>query len=189
MQFNRYLLAVLAATLVGAGAAVAQSNALAPAHQLTLDASWIGLDVGYAVRSSENTSFGVSLGAGGNWANYMVLAGRHFAESDGLSYQPKDGATDKELIELARGSIFVRHHFAGGRQLDLGLKASGFLHSDSSDDDPGFGAFAGVKVSGVWYQWRRLGLGSEVDVGGYFEGGTPELGVNVAPLYLRLTIP
>jgi hypothetical protein len=189
MRFNRYLLAILTATVAAAGAAAAQSNTLAPAHQLNLDASWIGLDVGYAVRSSDNTSFGVSLGAGGNWANHMVLAGRHFAESDGLSYQPKDGATDKELIELARGSIFVRRHFAAGRQLDVGLKASGFLHSDSSDDDPGFGVFAGVKIGGVWYQWRRLGLGSELDVGGYSDGGNPELGVNVAPLFLRLTIP
>jgi hypothetical protein len=189
MRFNRYLLAILTATAAGAGAAAAQSDAAAPAHQLSLDAGWIGLDVGYAVRSSESTSFGVSLGAGGNWANYMVLAGRHFAESNGLSYQPKDGATGKAVYELARGAIFVRRHFDSGLQVDVGLKASGFLHFDSSDDDPGFGAFAGVKASGVWYRWRRLGLGSELDAGGYFEGGNPELGVNVAPLFLRLTIP
>lgn len=167
----------------------APDDSEAPQRQVNFDLSWLGISAGFTVRNSTHTSLGVSLGAGGNWTNYMVLAGRHFAESGGVSYETKDGATDKELYEMLRGSVFMRRHFAAGRQLDLGLKASGFLHSDSSDDDPGFGAFAGMQVSGVWYRWRRLGLGSEVNVGGYFERGSPELGVNVAPVFLRVMIP
>lgn len=161
---------------------------LAPVRQLSIDLSAVGVNVGFAMRNSARTSLGVSLGVGGNWWNYMVLGGRHFAESGGLSYEEKDGATSKSVFELFRGSLFMRSHFAAGRQLDLGLKASGFLHSDSADDDPGGGVFVGLNVAGTWWQWRRLRLGSELDAGRYSEG-QPEFGVNVAPLLVRVTFP
>ena len=166
----------------------AASPPRAPVRQLSLDLSPVGLNVGFAMRNTERTSLGVSLGAGGNWWNYMVLGGRHFAEADGLSYEEKDGSTDKALYELFRGSLFMRSHFASGRQLDVGLKASGFLHSDSSDDDPGGGVFVGVNVTAIWWQWRRLRFGSELDAGRYSEG-QPEFGVSAAPLLVRVTFP
>ena len=161
---------------------------LAPARRLNLDATVAGLNVGYAVRSSDRTSVGIAIGVGGNWLNYMALGGQHFAESGGLSYESKDGATNKELFDLLRATVFVRRYFDHGRDVQVGLKASAFLHSDSSDDDPGGGGFVGLNVTGMWWQWRSLQLGSEIDTGLYTEG-RPEFGVNVAPVLLRLNIP
>jgi hypothetical protein len=154
---------------------------------VTIDASFIGVNVGVASRTSARTSMGVSIGVGGNWFNYMALAGTHFAESGGLSYEARDGAENKELIELLRGELFVRREFEQGRQVDVGIKASGFLHSDSSDDDPGGGGFIGVNVTGMWWRWHALRLGSELDIGRYSEGH-PEFGVNVAPILVRLAL-
>lgn len=167
----------------------AASPQMAPVRQLNLDLSPVGLNVGFALRNTARTSLGASLGGGGNWYNYMVVGGRHFAESGGWSYEEKDGSTDKSLFELFRASLFMRRHLSAGRQLDVGVKASGFLHSDSSDDDPGGGIFVGVNVTGVWWQWRRLRFGSELDAGRYSEGRRPEFGVNVAPLLVRVTFP
>jgi hypothetical protein len=191
MHLSRSFLAGVAIAVAVAPACLAQSasnSSMAPERQVHFDVSGIGLNVGFAARTSPRTSFGVAVGVGGNWWNYMVLGGRHFSESNGLSYTTKDGSTDKALYELVRGTIFVRRHFDGGRQLDLGLKASGFLHSDNSDDDPGGGIFIGANLTGMWWQWRRLRLGSELDIGAYSEG-RPEFGINVAPVLVRLTIP
>ena len=179
MRLSRLLLL----TAVLSSAAQAQT---ARDHQLTFDASAVGLNVGFAVRNSAHTSIGASIGIGGNWFSYMALGGRHFAESGGPSYETKDGYTSKSLYELLRATVFVRRDFAAGRQLDVGIKASGFLHSDSSDDDPGGGGFVGLNVAGMWWQRGVVRLGAEIDVGRYSEG-RPELGVNVAPLLLRLT--
>jgi hypothetical protein len=183
MKTLRSALAACALALATSSPVLAQS---VPGHQFTLDANLIGLSLGFAVRTAPRTSIGAAVGIGGNWLNYMALAGGHFAEADGPSYQKKDGVSSKELIELERASIFVRREFDGGRQLDVGLKASGFLHFDSSDDEPGGGGFVGVGVTGMWYRWRALRLGSELDIGRYSEG-RPELGVNVAPLLVRLS--
>jgi hypothetical protein len=193
MRPFRSALAIATLCVSAARPSLSQSSAdsppLAPVRQLSLDLSPVGLNVGFALRNTERTSLGVSLGAGGNWYNYMVVAGRHFAESGGASYQEKDGSTDKALFELFRASLFVRRHLAAGRQLDVGVKASGFLHSDSSDDDPGGGIFVGMNVTGMWWQWRRLRLGSELDAGRYSEGRRPEFGINVAPVLVRVTFP
>lgn len=179
-----------AAALVAFAAFPAHAqNPLAPQHQLSLDLTIAGLNVGYAVRNSDNTAFGASIGIGGDWTNFMLLGGSHFAESNGLSYATKDGATNKSTLELLRVGIFARRHFASGRQLDVGLKASGFLHSDSSDDDPGGGAFIGMNVTGTWLNRRHLSLGSGLDVGRYAENTASEFGVNLLPILARVTFP
>ena len=182
MQFLRPTVVVAALVSLTNRASLAQSAR----PQVTLDASFAGLNIGVAVRNSAHTSIGISGGVGGNWWNYMALGGRHFAEPGGPSYEAKDGYTGKSLYEVFRGTVFVRRDFDAGRQLDVGLKASGFLHSDSSDDEPGGGAFVGLNVAGMWYRRGSVRLGSELDVGRYSEG-RPELGVNVAPLLVRLT--
>jgi hypothetical protein len=190
----RFLSAASAAALLiipsvsAAQSAVTGSMPLAPAHQFSIDLSLVGVSLGYAVRNSPNTSFGASIGIGGNWYNYMALAGRHFSEANGLSYESKDGSADKSLYELLRASVFVRREFGEGRQLDLGVKASGFLHSDSSDDDPGGGIFVGLDAKAMWWKWNRFRVGSELDAGMYTEG-RPEFGVNVAPVLVRVTFP
>jgi hypothetical protein len=190
-MLNRLLSAAAVIALAGTPcrSQAVVSQPAAPRRQLTLDVAVPGLNVGFATRMSDNTSFGVALGVGGNWLNYMLLAGGHFAEPSGLSYQTKDGAGSKELFDLARVTIFARRHFDHGRQLDVGLKASAFLHHDSSDDDPAGGLFVGLNVAPMWYQWGRLRLGSEIDVGRFSDGAASELGVNVAPLLLRISIP
>ncbi len=187
MSFHKSLIA--AALIIGFGSIPALGQTLAPEHQLSLDFTFAGLNVGYATRSSDRTSFGASIGIGGDWQSYMILGGSHFAESNGLSYEAKDGATDKAIVEVARLGIFVRRHFEAGRQLDLGLKASGFLHSDSSDDDPGAGPFVGLNVTGTWWRWKRLAVGSAMDVGRYSENNDAEFGINVSPILLRVTFP
>ena len=193
MRPLRFFIATAALCLLAPRASHSQSQAaalpqLAPERQWNLDLNFLGLGAGFAVRSSDRTSVGIAIGAGGNWFNYMVLGGRHFADSKGFSYQTKDGATDKALFEMFHATVFVRRHFEDGRHLDVGVKASGFLHSDSSDDDFGGGTFVGVQATGIWYKWRRIGFGSEVNVGRYSEG-RPELGVNVAPILMRVTFP
>lgn len=159
-----------------------------PGHSVTVDLSFAGVSIGYAVKNGERTAFGASLGVGGNWLNYMAVGGRHFAESNGISYRTKDGSTNKELYELFNATVFVRRYFDAGRQLDVGLKGSGFLHSDSSDDDPAGGAFLGMNAKGTWWRWGRVHAASQLDAGLYTEGD-PEFGVNVAPILLRLTFP
>ena len=192
MRFNKSIIATFALSAVPCLAQSSPADAstvLAPAREWSFDLAWAGLNVGYAVRNSDRTSFGASLGVGGNWLNYMALGGSHFAESGGLSYETKDGSTNKELLELARAGVFVRRHFEQGRQVDVGLKGSAFLHFDSSDDDPGGGVFVGMNVTTMWWRWRRVRLGSELDAGAYLENNRAEFGVNVAPVLLRLTIP
>ena len=173
---------------------------LAPEKQVHLDLAPLGAAIGFAARTSERTSFGVEIGGGGNWFNYMVLGGRHFAEENGLSYATKDGATSKSVIELAHATVFVRRHFSETQHVDVGLKASGFLHSDGSDDDPGGGYFLGLNVKYNWAKWKRIGLASEMDIGRYAEpgsggacisgcSGVQEFGITVAPILVRFTFP
>jgi hypothetical protein len=186
-----FTLAAIVAAASRSGSAqssATDSRAVAPLRQVNFDLSLAGLNVGFAMRNTARTSIGASIGIGGNWMNYMVLGGSHFSEERGLSYQTKDGRGNKSLYELVRATVFVRTHFDNGRQLDVGVKGSGFLHSDSSDDDPGGGSFVGLNLTGMWWQWRKLRLGSEVDVGRFSEG-RPELGENVAPVLVRLAFP
>jgi len=189
MQLFRHTFVIAVLSLAPFQRSTAQSVA-APSLQVNVDASWVGLDVGVAVGHSPRTSFGASLGIGGNWLNSMVLAGGHFAEPGRLSYGTKDAGTSNGIQELGRASLFMRRHFDAGRQLDLGLKGSAFLHSVSTDDDPGAGLFVGLQATGMWWQWRRLRLGSQLNAGQYIEGSsTSEFGVNVAPVLVRVTFP
>jgi hypothetical protein len=188
MRVCRQLLTALLA-LASAVPAIAQSASLTPPSQLHVDLSALGASLGAAVRTSPRTSLGLSIGVGGNWVNYMLLGGRHFANESGLSYQEKDGATGKGLYEMLRGTVFLRTHFSERRHLDVGAKVSGFLHSDSSDDDPGGGVFVGMNVAYVWSGWRRLSVASEMDIGRFAEQRVTEFGVNVAPVMVRITFP
>jgi hypothetical protein len=146
--------------------------------------------VGFAARTSDRTSFGAEIGGGGNWLNYMLLGGSHFAQRGGNS---------KSLIELAHATVFMRTHFTERQHLDLGTKVSAFLHVDSSDDEPGGGYFVGLNAKYNWAKWRHLDLASEIDIGRYAEpgngtcisgcDGARAFGINVAPILVRFTFP
>jgi hypothetical protein len=166
------------------------SRSLVPDRQTHLDLTIAGAAVGFAARTSERTSFGAEIGGGGNWVNHMLHAGSHFAEG---------GSESKSLIELAHATVFMRTHFSESQHLDLGAKASAFLHFDSSDDEPGGGYFVGLNAKYNWAKWRRLNLASEMDIGRFAEPGNGtcisgcegvrEFGVNVAPILVRFTFP
>jgi hypothetical protein len=166
------------------------SRSLVPDRQIHLDLSVAGIAVGFAARTSDRTAFGVEIGGGGNWLNHMLVAGDHFAPGGGKS---------SSLLELAHATVFMRTHFSESQHLDLGAKASAFLHSDSSDDDPGGGYFLGLNAKYNWAKWRRVNFASEADIGRYAEPGTGscisgcqgahEFGINVAPILVRFTFP
>jgi hypothetical protein len=180
-------LSASALLFVSSSSALAQARSLVPDRQVHLDLAIAGAAVGLSVRASERTSFGVEVGGGGNWVNYMLLGGDHFKQSE------------SSLIELAHVTVFVRTHFSEAQHLDLGLKGSGFLHFDPSDDDPGGGYFVGLNAKYSWAKWRRVNLASEMDIGRFAEPGTgncisgcegvQEFGVNFAPILVRFTFP
>jgi hypothetical protein len=165
-------------------------RSLVPDKQVHVDLTIAGAAVGLAARTSDRTSVGVEVGAGGNWVNHMLLAGSHFGGA---------GGNRNSLDELAHATVFMRTRFSESQHLDLGVKGSAFLHFDSSDDDPGGGYFVGLNAKYNWLKWRRLELASEMDFGRYAEPGSGncisgcegvhEFGVNVAPILVRFTFP
>lgn len=163
----------------------ATPTTLAPASRLNFDVTAFGLNVGYARRTSERSSAGFAVGVGGNWLNYMLLAGRQFSGADGFSYEPKNGAPSRNLFELLHGDVFVRRYYDHGRDIQVGLKGSGFL---ASNNDGNFGYFVGVNVTGMWLQWGHLQVGSEIDSGIYTED-RPEFAINIAPVLFRVNLP
>jgi hypothetical protein len=190
MRFFRSLCTWVLLVVSSRPALAQESRPFVPEKQVHLDLAIAGAAAGVAARTSDRTSIGVEVGGGGNWVNYLLAAGGHFGEG---------GAKNSSVVELAHATVFVRTHFSESRHLDLGVKGSAFLHFDSSDDDPGGGYFVGLNAKYSWGRWRRINLASELDVGRYAEpgggtcisgcGGVHELGVNVAPILVRLTFP
>lgn len=163
-----------------------ESRPAASRVQLTLDAGAVGGSVGLALRVDERRLVGVGGGFGGDVLGYMLLAGRHFAEDFGLSYERKDGYRHKFLLEYVHLNVFVRQETAGRWQFDAGLRASTFLHYDSSDDDPGGGSFMGGYVA-AYYSYRAVKIGPRVLVGA-FQERRAEFGIFVVPLTIRFTV-
>lgn len=151
--------------------------------QLTLDVGAIGGSLGLAWRIDERRSLGVGGGVGGDLFGYMLVAGRHFAEESGLSYQPKDGYRDKFLLEVAHLNAFVRQRTTSRWEFDVGLRGSSFIHYDSSDDDPGGGLFLGG-FAAAYYRFRALKVGPRLLFGAFRENRA-EFGVYVVPLTIR----
>lgn len=155
-------------------------------NQVTLDATILGGSLGYARRTSGRRLVGGGIGVGGDFVGYMLLAGRHFAESSGPAYETRDGFTDKLLFEMLHLNAFVRHETTGRWTFDTGARASLFFHGDSSDDDLGAGIFLGG-YAGAFYDVGPLSLGPRLLVGGFSEG-RPEFGIFVAPITIRLSL-
>jgi hypothetical protein len=158
-----------------------------PDTVFSVDVDWLGGAVSYARERGAGSYWGVGAGIGGALWNRMLLAGRHFADEDGPSYEPRDGATDKELVEILHVEVFRRWVPSRRWSYDVGLRASAMVHFDSSDDDPAVplfgGAYAGLMVGGP-----RFKVGPRVLVGMFVEGGaTREWGVYLVPLSGRVS--
>ena len=180
------------AALVGlVAAAVCPAPVAAQRRQpdtvFSVEADWIGGAVSYARTRGPGRYWGLEAGVGGGFVNRMLLAGRHFSDEDGPSYEPRDGAVDKELIELLHVGMFRRWSPTERVSWDVGARASVFIHTDSSDDDPAIplflGTYANLMVGNRW-----LKAGPRLLIGMFSEGSQArELGVYLVPLAGRVS--
>jgi hypothetical protein len=181
-------------TLSGVGAVAAdhETDGRAPRHQVSLEAVPVAGALGYAFRLLPDTAVGVKLGFGFDLTSTVPLAGGHFTDDWGLSYEARDGATSKRYLEVAQAALFVRHFLPRGFHLEGGVRIAGGMHMDSSDDDAAGAAFTGA-YGAVFWGGSILQVGSRVSIGALSEprGGAPEreLAVVVSPIILKLTTP
>ena len=162
--------------------------AQAPGPAFSIDLQPVGAALSFAVPRGSRL-VGVELGLGGNVLDHMIVGGRHFAEDVGVAYEARDVQGGKLLFEMASASLFVRTRPAERWTLDAGIRASGFLHLDASDDDPGGGLFVGGYAQPMWGS-RRFKVGPRLLVGAFMEQDgldSAELGVHLAALVGRIT--
>jgi hypothetical protein len=178
-------LLVLLTLAFSAGPAAGQRKQ--PGDVLSLDVDWLGGAVSYARSHGPQTYWGAQAGIGGGFLNRMLLSGRHFSDEDGPSYEPRDGFEDKDLIEILHVAAFRRAVRSERVSWDAGLRASVFVHFDSSDDDPALPLFAGGYAN-LMFGNRWLKAGPRLLVGMFTEGrGSHELGVYLVPLSGRVS--
>ncbi len=181
----------VAALLGLAAAAVCPAAAAARRRQpdtvFSVEADWIGGALSYARTRGPGRYWGLEAGVGGGFLNRMLLSGRHFSEEDGPSYQPRDGAVDKELIEILHVGAFRRWSPTERVSWDVGARASAFVHTDSSDDDLAVPLFLGAYANVLWGN-RWVKVGPRLLMGMFSEGsGSRELGVYLVPLAGRVS--
>ena len=151
-------------------------------NQVTIDATILGAEIGYARRLSDARLVGAQIGAGGSFVERMLVAGDHFSE----------GQNDL-VFEMLSASAFLRHEPHRRWQIDIGVRTSAFLHFDDADDDPGGGLFYGGYVAAFW-GWEHIRVGPRVLFGVFDEGvgseadGAREFGVHIAPINVRAII-
>jgi hypothetical protein len=163
----------------------------APRHQLSLEVVPLAGALGYAHRMGPDTSLGVKLGFGFDGLAPVPLAGGHFTDDWGYSYETRDGSTGKQFIEVGQIAVFVRQFLPRRFHLEVGLRLVGGLHSDSSDDDAGGATFMGGYGAVFWGN-SIISLGSRVSLGMFSEsryGAAPEreVAVVINPIIVKLT--
>lgn len=184
-SFARAALVGLAAAAVWAAPAAAQRRE--PDTVFSVEADWIGGAVSYARTRGPGRYWGLEAGVGGGFVNRMLVSGRHFSEEDGPSYQPRDGAVGKELIEILHVATFRRWSPTERLSWDMGARASVFIHTDSSDDDPALPLFLGAYANVLWGN-RWLKVGPRLLAGVFSEGSrSREFGVYLVPLAGRVS--
>ena len=157
-------------------------------NHLALDAGILMASLSYARRTSDNWFLGMGGGVGGDFLGYMILAGHHYSEFGGWSYENKDGFRDKMLFGLIHGELFARYEPSKYWQSDFGIRSSYFLHFDSSSDDAGGGVSAGAFVNPM-VGWKNLKVGPTVTAGGFWGcRDAREFGVYLSPLVVRVTL-
>ena len=159
---------------------------LSKRSQLSIDVTAIGGSASFAHGERTGLLFGACAGVGGDFLNFMAIAGRHFAQ--GLAYEPKDGYTNKRLFDLAHMGLFLRRQPSERWQYDVGLRGSVFLHGDSSDDDPGAGYFLGG-YGALYFGGSHIKVGPRVLVGRFRCGRSdPEFGITISPITARFLV-
>ena len=164
------------------------ASAQAPGPAFSIDLQPVGAALSFAVPAGSRL-VGLELGVGGNVLEHMIVGGRHFAEDVGVAYEERDVTGGKLLFEVGSASLFLRTRPAERWTLDAGIRASGFLHLDGSDDDPGGGLFVGGYAQPMWGS-RRFKVGPRLLVGAFMEQDgldSAELGVHLAALVGRIT--
>ena len=157
-------------------------------NHLALDAGILMASLSYARRAGDNWFLGMGGGVGGDFLGYIVVAGRHYSEYGGWSYEDKDGFRDKMLFDLIHGKLFARYEPSEHWQTDFGIRSSYFLHFDSSSDDAGGGVSAGAFVNPM-VGWKNLKVGPTVTAGGFWGcRNAREFGVYLSPLTVRVTL-
>jgi hypothetical protein len=178
----RTALLIAHASCLGAQALAAQR----PDRQLTVDASALGAAVTFAVRAAgeRGTFVGFGAGVGGDFVNATLLGGRHFSEDGFTAYEDRDASGGEQLFEIVHVKAFARCCNFSPWQIEYGLRASGFLHSDDSDDDPGGALFVGAEVYPTWGT-KRFRVGPRLLVGRMSER-RPEVVINASLLTGRV---
>lgn len=162
---------LLAALLLWAP--LASARAQSPRREVTVDASFLGGAVGYAVPRGGH-HLGIQVGLSGDFLARMLAGGEHFT-GDG-----------DEVIELAHVAAFVRRSYGTRASIDWGVRVAPFVHGNDLDDDVGLGLFGGVYAQPM-FGGRRFKVGPRVMAGVFSEGSaTTEFGVQLAPLTGRL---
>lgn len=185
MSLRRIAAAALVAATLSWTPLVAQRRQ--PTSVLALDLDVVGGGLSYARARGQGGYVGLGAGVGGAFWNRMLLAGRHFSDEGGPSYQARDGATDKDLIEILHAEVFRRWVTDGRWSFDAGVRGSVMIHFDSSDDDPGVPLFVGAYGSALW-GGRRFRVGPRLLVGLFTEGALArEFGVYLVPVSGRVT--
>lgn len=173
---------VLALLASAAPAAEAQRY---PSRVFAVDAEILGGSLSFARHRGGGSYQGMAVGLGGSFLTRMLLSGRHFSHPGWPSYETADGSTDQQLFELLHVALF-RRWTSPRRSVDVGVRGSVLLHSNSFDDDPGIPLFAGVYANAL-FGWRRVKLGPRVLVGVFTEGsGITELGILLVPFTARI---
>lgn len=174
----------LAVALLALAAPAAEAQRR-PSRVFAVDGEVLGGSLSFARHRGDGVYQGIAVGLGGSFLTRMLLSGRHFSHSGGPSYEARDGSTDQQILELLHVALF-RRWTRERRSLDVGVRGSVMLHSNSFDDDPGFPLFGGVYASAL-FGWRRVKLGPRVLVGIFTEGsGTTEPGILLVPFTGRI---
>jgi hypothetical protein len=189
MRFTASMLTLALVAAVHVGEADA-ADGLAPRRQLSLEAVPVAAALAFALGVAPNTSVGIKLGLGLDLLSLVPIAGGHFTDDWGLSYEARDGTTSKRYGEIAQVGLFVRHFLPDGFQLETGGRLAGGLHSDSSHDGSAGATFMGAYGALFWGS-SILSIGSCVSVGFLSEprdlSSEREVAVVVNPIILRLT--
>ena len=87
---------------------------------------------------NDKWSCGLGGGFGPGFINYMAAAGSHFSTENSFTSSKRDRYDNETFIEVAYFTAFAMYR-KNALSLEMGIRLSGFIHIDDSDDDWGGG--------------------------------------------------